>query len=123
MPIATLDALNIDAPDGMSLVRFYSALTGMPLVDPDEKWPEIGEDGRVPIICQSVDGYRPSTLPTRERGQRMHLDVTVGDLGRAVAAVESRGGRLASQQPGEEWRVVLDQAGNPFCLALRRESE
>lgn len=121
MAIAEWDAVNIDAPNAMELMRFYSALTGMPSVDPDEKWPEIGEDGRIPLVFAPVDGYRRPTWPTQERGQQMHLDISVDDLETAVAAATGFGATLADEQSGDGWRIMLDPVGHPFCLVPASE--
>ena len=46
----------------------------------------------------------------------MHLDLEVDDLDRAVAHAVECGAELASYQPQETVRVMLDPAGHPFCL-------
>ena len=46
----------------------------------------------------------------------MHLDFQVGDLEDAVAEAVALGASLASDQPQDNVRVLLDPAGHPFCL-------
>jgi hypothetical protein len=46
----------------------------------------------------------------------IHLDFEVDDLDEAVAHALAVGARLASYQPQELVRVMLDPAGHPFCL-------
>ena len=46
----------------------------------------------------------------------MHLDVQVGDLDSSVAEAVALGATLATVQPQENVRVLLDPAGHPFCL-------
>jgi hypothetical protein len=46
----------------------------------------------------------------------MHFDFQVGDLDSAVAEAVALGASLASAQPQENVRVLLDPAGHPFCL-------
>ena len=46
----------------------------------------------------------------------MHFDFQVGDLDSAVAEAVALGATLASEQPQENVRVLLDPAGHPFCL-------
>ncbi len=48
----------------------------------------------------------------------MHLDLEVDDLDHAVAYAVEVGATLASYQPQETVRVMLDPAGHPFCLYL-----
>jgi hypothetical protein len=48
----------------------------------------------------------------------MHLDLQVDDLDEAVAHAVEAGAELASFQPQEKVRVMLDPAGHPFCLYL-----
>ena len=46
----------------------------------------------------------------------MHLDIEVDDLEDAVRHAITCGAELASYQPQEKVRVLLDPAGHPFCL-------
>lgn len=49
----------------------------------------------------------------------MHFDFQVGDLESAVAEAVARGATMAGHQPrenGENVRVLMDPAGQPFCL-------
>ena len=45
-----------------------------------------------------------------------HLDIAVEDVASAVAWAVEAGATLASYQPQEHVRVLLDPAGHPFCL-------
>lgn len=69
------------------------------------------------MTFQRVENYLAPTWPTQERGQQMHLDFAVDDIGEAVKLAESLGATQAPDQPGERWRVMLDPAGHPFCLS------
>jgi hypothetical protein len=46
----------------------------------------------------------------------MHLDIGVEDLEAAVAWALDLGATQAAFQPQAHVRVMLDPAGNPFCL-------
>ena len=46
----------------------------------------------------------------------MHFDFQVDDLDAAVADAVALGAKLATHQPQEHVRVLLDPAGHPFCL-------
>ena len=46
----------------------------------------------------------------------IHLDFEVDDLDEAVEHAKAVGATVASYQPQELVRVMLDPAGHPFCL-------
>jgi len=46
----------------------------------------------------------------------MRLDFQVGDLDSAVAEAVALEAAIATTQPQENVRVLLDPAGDPFCL-------
>jgi hypothetical protein len=46
----------------------------------------------------------------------MHFDFQVGDLDSAVAEAVALGASVATDQPQDNVRVLLDPAGHPFCL-------
>jgi hypothetical protein len=48
----------------------------------------------------------------------MHFDFQVGDLDEAVDEAVALGATLATHQPQDNVRVMLDPAGHPFCLCL-----
>jgi Glyoxalase-like domain len=48
----------------------------------------------------------------------MHLDIEVDDLDAAIAHATELGATVATHQPQEHVRVLLDPAGHPFCLYL-----
>lgn len=50
-----------------------------------------------------------------------HFDFQVGDLDEAVAEALALGATLASDQPQDTVRVLLDPAGHPFCLCLDQD--
>ncbi|GAA2035589.1 hypothetical protein GCM10009740_28250 [Terrabacter terrae] len=51
----------------------------------------------------------------------LHLDLEVDDLEEAVAYAVEVGAQVASFQPQEDVRVMLDPAGHPFCLYVDTE--
>ena len=48
----------------------------------------------------------------------MHFDFQVGHLDSAVEDAVALGATLATDQPQQNVRVLLDPAGHPFCLVL-----
>jgi catechol 2,3-dioxygenase-like lactoylglutathione lyase family enzyme len=116
MAIATLAAVNIDCPNPKTLGEFYRDLAGLALHEQDGFYYLEGENGML-IFLQQVEGYVPPGWPDQERGQQMHLDFRVDDLDAAVEQAERLGATQAGHQPGSFWKVMLDPAGHPFCLA------
>jgi hypothetical protein len=47
---------------------------------------------------------------------QVHLDVEVHDLSAAVAWAEQHGAKVASFQPQDDVRVMIDPVGHLFCL-------
>ena len=45
-----------------------------------------------------------------------HLDFAVNDLERAVEHAIQCGASVAAEQFSDDWRVMFDPAGHPFCL-------
>ncbi len=72
------------------------------------------------MVFQQADDYRAPVWPPVEGEQRpmMHLDIQVGDLDSAVDEAVALGASVATHQPQENVRVLLDPSGHPFCLCL-----
>ena len=52
--------------------------------------------------------------------KRYHLDLYVGDLDDAQAALVTLGAGVADPQPNpDRWRVMLDPSGHPFCICQK----
>jgi catechol 2,3-dioxygenase-like lactoylglutathione lyase family enzyme len=111
------EAVVIDCPDAPALARFYHDLTGMEIeAVVGDIYPTISAHG-VALVFQPVGGYRPPTWPTQERGQQLHLDFVTEDIPAAVAYAESIGATRAPAPPEDDFTVMRDPAGHPFCLA------
>lgn len=111
----------IEAPDPGALARFYAELLDWPVVHEEQGTAIIAPpQGGVFLVFQQADDYRAPVWPPVDGAQRpmMHLDFQVGDLESAVADAVALGATLASAQPQENVRVLLDPTGHPFCLCL-----
>lgn len=131
-PRMDVSALTISAPAPRELASFYARMLGWPIAveeparpgfPPDDGWvqlrPPAGGVGPR-LNFEYEPNYTPPVWPS-EAGQQhitVHLDIAVGDLEAAVAWAERAGAVLASYQPQDNVRVMLDPAGHPFCLAL-----
>ena len=109
----------IEAPDPAALARFYSELVGWP-IGHEEPGTTIlaAPEGSIYVVFQQAADYQAPVWPTVQGSQRpmMHFDFQVGDLDSAVAEAVELGATVASEQPQENVRVMLDPAGHPFCL-------
>ncbi|MEP6851536.1 MAG: VOC family protein [bacterium] len=115
----------IEAPDPGALARFYSELLDWP-IGHEEPGTAIlaAPEGSIYVVFQQTDGYRAPVWPPGEADQRpmMHFDFQVGDLDAAVDEALALGASLATTQPQENVRVLLDPAGHPFCLCRDGDS-
>jgi catechol 2,3-dioxygenase-like lactoylglutathione lyase family enzyme len=109
----------IETPDPAALARFYSELLGWP-IGHEEPGTSIlaAPEGPIFVVFQQATDYRAPVWPPVHGEQRpmMHFDFQVGDLDSAVAEAVALGATVASYQPQENVRVLLDPAGHPFCL-------
>ncbi len=109
----------IEAPDPAALAGFYSRLLGWPKVHEAPGTVVLAAPGGATfVVFQHADDYVPPVWPPIPGSQRamMHLDFQVGDLAAATEEALALGAELATQQPQEHVRVLLDPAGHPFCL-------
>ncbi len=109
----------LDAPDGVALARFYSAVLGWPIATEEDDGAAIAVPGTSSYLAfQSAPGYVPPVWPAARGRQQMmmHIDIAVDDVDAAVAAAVGLGATVADYQPLEDNRVLLDPAGHPFCL-------
>lgn len=114
----TLDCLNPH-----ELAKFYAALLKWEIVYSDERFVCVGapgtQQGAYPgITFQRNPQYKPPVWPCGPwvQQQMAHLDVAVNDLEKAVVHAIQCGATVAEKQFSDDWRVMLDPAGHPFCL-------
>jgi Glyoxalase-like domain len=111
----------LDAPDGAALADFYARLLDWQVFpDPDGGGAAVApsEDGGYNIACQTEPLYVRPVWPAAEGQPQMmlHLDIQVDELVDSVAFAVECGAELASYQPQDDVRVLLDPVGHPFCL-------
>ena len=70
------------------------------------------------ILFQRNPDYVPPVWPEEPEAQQQmaHLDFAVNDLEKAVKHAIECGATMADQQFSDDWRVMFDPAGHPFCL-------
>lgn len=115
----TFGCVALDCPDPYRLAGFYGRLLGWEIDTenaPGDEWVTLTNAGGGPDICFQRDPeYRPSTWPSNERAQMLHLDFTVRDMDAEHDRVLALGARLLDDEP-ETFRVYADPDGHPFCL-------
>lgn len=113
---ARLFAVTVDCAEPYELARFYQAITGGEVWQGNDDFAVLSGGG-VRIDFQRVAGGA-AAWPDPASPRRVHLDFVVEDLARAEEFALERGAVLAGHQPGgTRFRVFLDPAGHPFCLA------
>jgi hypothetical protein len=76
------------------------------------------------LCLMQIDDYRPPTWPSSDVPKQIHLDLAADDLVAAVAEARRLGAVELPEQPEpDEWRVMLDPAGHPFCLTTQMPPE
>jgi predicted enzyme related to lactoylglutathione lyase len=112
----------LDAPNALELARFYAQLLDWRLFGDKEHWATVApsEDAGYNLAFQTEENYARPVWPAEEGKPQMsmHLDIEVDDLDQAVTFARECGAELASYQPQQTVRVMLDPAGHPFCLYL-----
>jgi catechol 2,3-dioxygenase-like lactoylglutathione lyase family enzyme len=118
----------LDAAAPVALAKFYERLLGWDLVacegprpgyPPEDGWAKLRSPAAdMKIEFQYEQEYTPPTWPPAPNQQQMmmHLDIEVDDLEAGVQWAVDAGATVASHQPQEKVRVMLDPAGHPFCL-------
>lgn len=113
----------LDCPDPRRLAGFYSELLGWEVDDDEEnRWVTVlNPTGGAHIAFQRDPDYKPSTWPSNERPQMLHLDFDVPDIDAEQDRVLGLGARLLDDEP-ESFRVYADPDGHPFCLVKNLQS-
>lgn len=116
-------AFTVDCTDPYALAKFYAELLTWEIPFYDENWACIGAPGTAQgvypgILFQRNPEYRPPVWPEEAGAQQQmaHLDFAVNDLEAAVQHAIGCGAVMAAKQFSEDWRVMLDPEGHPFCL-------
>ena len=116
-------AATLDCKDPYELAKFYAELLHWEIPFHDEEFACVGapglQQGAYPgITIQCNPDYIPPVWPEAPGAQQQmaHLDFAVSDLEAAIQHALHCGATKASEQFTEDWTVMLDPAGHPFCL-------
>lgn len=116
-------SFTVDCLAPHELAKFYAALLKWEVLLLDEGWacvyaPGTNQGSYPSILFQRNTEYIPPVWPEEpEKQQQMaHIDFAVNDLDKAEQHAINCGARKAENQFSDEWRVMFDPAGHPFCL-------
>ena len=113
-----LYGVTLDCAEPQTLATFYSEPTGMKVAHTSEDFAGLEGDTGLAMGFQRVEKYQAPQWPGQQVPQQFHLDIAVDNLDESEAKVIGLGAVKAGNQPGgDRWRVFLDPAGHPFCLA------
>jgi hypothetical protein len=107
-----LSGITIDCLDPRLVARFWAGLLGGEPRTSLPGWYELGKRAGPRINFQPV--LQPKTVKTR-----IHLDLTVDDIDRAVDLVVQAGGHATGERHDYAEGIVVvmaDPEGNEFCL-------
>jgi hypothetical protein len=116
MAVARLALVSLDCAEPIPLAEFWAALLDGTVLALKEEVSAV-QTGTLMIATIRVPDYRPPTWPGGDTPKHIHLDLAVRDLEEAEAEALRLGATKADDQPQpDQWRIMLDPAGHPFCL-------
>jgi catechol-2,3-dioxygenase len=125
IPNIQLSTIVLDTNDMEGLEDFYIRLLGWEKAFSQEGVFSVIRSGKggVEIAFQSNEDYVPPVWPEEpgKQQQMVHMDFTVGgkhNLESAVQHAISCGAVLAKDQWSDQWAVLIDPAGHPFCFVV-----
>ena len=125
IPVIQLKSIVLDCPDIHALSDFYIRMLGWEKnFQAEEDFLDIRSPlGGVQIAFQTNTDYVPPVWPEEPNAQQqmLHIDFAVPsqeDMERAVKHAISCGATKAETQYSEEWTVMFDPVGHPFCFVV-----
>jgi predicted enzyme related to lactoylglutathione lyase len=115
MTVATLKMITLDCAEVRPLAEFWSQVLGWDVADVQDEYAMLTGPG-VALGIGKVEDYEAPGWPNEHGSKQFHFDLACDDIDAAAAQCQELGATVATPQPGETWRVVLDPAGHPFCL-------
>jgi predicted enzyme related to lactoylglutathione lyase len=123
-----LYSFTLDCKEPLQLAKFYAELLEWQIVPVmggeyvDDYViiapPGAGMGSYLGITFQKNPEYTPPVWPEEPGAQQQmaHLDFIVTDVEKAVTHAVNCGATVAEKQFSDDWTVMLDPAGHPFCL-------
>jgi hypothetical protein len=115
-PIARLAGVSLDCRDPHELATFYRALLDLQVLVESDDLVALKGAG-ILVTTQRVAEHQEPDWPEVLVPKQIHLELSVDNLDGAEAAAIAIGATKATSQPQpEDWRVLFDPAGHPFCI-------
>ena len=118
----SLGTVVLDSSNSKELSDFYLKMLGWVKTYEDEDWIDIQSPaGGVKLGFQNDPNYTPPVWPEDPPAQQqmLHLDFETSGkeaMEQAAAHAITCGAKKAEIQYSENWTVLLDPAGHPFCF-------
>lgn len=116
-------SFTVDCKDPQELANFYGTLLKWEAMVLDEEYacvyaPGTNQGAYPTILFQRNAAYQPPVWPEEPEAQQQmaHMDFAVNDLEKAVQHAVNCGASTAKNQFSNDWRVMFDPVGHPFCL-------
>lgn len=116
-------SFTLDCADHLALAEFYAKLLEWAIPFHDDEYAVVSPPGinrgQYPYITfQFNPEYVPPVWPEEPEAQQQmaHIDFAVNDLKEAVKYAVKCGAKISEKQFSEDWTVMFDPAGHPFCL-------
>lgn len=114
-----LAMMTIDCQDAGAMATFYAELLGWEVTYQDDNAAMLSGGSGAALGFGAIEDYQPPSWPDAEGRKEFHLDLDVSDIPAAEERCLALGATRPDHQPGgDRWRVLLDPAGHPFCLAV-----
>ena len=113
---ATLAMVTVDCADPGAEAAFWAAALGGEVAYSDDNYGMVSHGGGQRLGFGKVEGWKAPGWPNTSGTKQFHLDLAVDDLAEAEAALLELGASKPPEQPSEDWVVLRDPDGHPFCL-------
>ena len=120
-----LGAIVLDSDNIEELSDFYAKMLGWTKssqVHEGKKWITVIKDDytETPLVFQENHNYKKPIWPStpKEQQQMIHLDFYVkpDEFDEKVKHAIACGAKMAESQFSNDWKVLLDVSGHPFCI-------
>ncbi|MEA4944783.1 MAG: VOC family protein [Propionicimonas sp.] len=116
MTTVKMAMFTIDCADPKALGAFYRDLLGWQVTYDSDDAVMLSNGEGAALGFGRIENYQPPQWPD-PGAKQFHLDLDTADIPAAEARAVELGATVPEFQPGQTWRVLLDPAGHPFCLA------